>query len=337
MKFLTKKLVSTLGWQFLFVLPVISLVIFWFILKWIWPDIKFWYYISLLLSLCVLVVFTNWIESILRRRRHRAFIGKLDKVSKGFAESYHLSLSTNERLGVINFSFEHPSEGQCQIGLQKYDKGKPMLVAQIQWPFNRKHIFDGVSQKGERQELVNLEEKYISAILIETFENIITWQKPPQNKENEILNNIDLEKLPGPDRSALVYYRDEVVWSPNHKYFALAYSINEATMGNEIGFISWGTVENGKATIIRNPTLFSISGNHHPWCKWISDKVFICKAKRYDGEASYAPLVAIDVCQGFKVIPETNRWDAWFDDIEKIEGEFQSFDEFELIKEIEKT
>ena len=41
--------------------------------------------------------------------------------------------------------------------------------------------------------------------------------------------------------------------------------------------------------------------------------------------------------RGFRVIPETNTLTLWFDDIEKVDDEFQPFDELELAKEIEKT
>jgi hypothetical protein len=333
--FLKNNIILKLGW--LALLVIIQFVIVWSLLKWIWPGVKFWHYILLLLLLCVLVILVSWFESILRRRKHRAFIRRLDKVSKDFAKSYNLSLETDERLGVISFCFEHPLEGQCRISLQRYGKEKPMLNAKVLWAFSYKDISNGVTGKGESKELVNLEEEYISDVLAKTLEDILAWQKPPKNKEDEIVSSIDIESLPGPKRSGLAYYRDEIVWSPLRRYFALAYSICEVTMCNEIGLASWGTVQNGKAIIMRNSMPFSIWGNHRPWCKWLNDEVFICKANRYNDNTLYVPLVAIHVHRGFQVIPETNMLALWFDDIEKVDSEFQLFDELELAKEIEKT
>jgi hypothetical protein len=246
-----------------------------------------------------------------------------------------MSLEIDEHFGGITLCFDHPSEGQCRISLQKYGREKPMLIATL--VFNHKNIAISETSRVERKELVSLEEEYISNVLVRTFEDILTWQRIQENKENEIVNSIDMESLPGPKRSGLVYYRDEIVWSPNHKYFALAYSICEVTMGNEVGRASWGTVQNGKAKIMANSMPFSIWGNHRPWCKWLNDEVFICKAYRYNDDTHYFPLVAIHVHRGLQVIPGTNTLNLWFDDIEEVGSEFQPFDELELAREIEKT
>jgi hypothetical protein len=334
-KVLKYNILSKLGWPALLALLIIQFVIVWFFLNWIWPEVKFWHYILLLPLLCVLVISVSWFEGISRRRKHRAFIRRLGKVSTDFAKLYDMSLEIDEHFGAITFCFEHPSEGQCRISLQRYGREKPMLTATL--VFNHKDIAISETTRVERKELVSLEEEYISNVLVRIFEDILSWQRIQENKEDEIVNSIDMESLPGPKRSGLVYYRDEIVWSPNHKYFALAYSICEVTMGNEVGIASWGTVQNGKARIVRTSMPFSIWGNHRPWCKWLNDEVFICKASRYNDNTLYVPLVAIDVHRGFRVIPETNILALWFDDIEKVDGEFQPFDELELAKEIEKT
>jgi hypothetical protein len=334
--FLMNNKLFKLGWPALLAPPVIAFIIGWFLLKSVWPGINFWYYILLPLFLFILVILGALFEGILIKKKNKAFVRKLNKISKDFAKSHNLSLEKDESGGSIKFSFEHPLKWQCQIIIERFDK-KPMLFARVKWSFGHKDISNGVRGKGESKELASLEEKYIFNVLVEAHENILTWQKPPENKEDEIINSIDLESLPGPKRSGLIYYRDEVVWSPNHKHFALAYSICEVTMGNEVGYALWGTVEKGKATIMRNSIPFLISSSHRPWCKWLNDEIFICKAHRYDRKTLSVPLVAIHVHQGFQVLPETNIFDFWFDDIEKVDGEFQPFDEIELTKEIEKT
>ncbi len=58
----------------------------------------------------------------------------------------------------------------------------------------------------------------------------------------DIPKNIELEKLPGSrvNGNRTMYFRDQIIYSPNKEYFALAYSINEVSNGNEVGFLSWG-------------------------------------------------------------------------------------------------
>ncbi len=55
--------------------------------------------------------------------------------------------------------------------------------------------------------------------------------------------DLDLDLLPGPNRgvSPALYFRDEAVFSPTGKYFALAYTITEASMCNDVGCLLWGT------------------------------------------------------------------------------------------------
>ena len=159
------------------------------------------------------------------------------------------------------------------------------------------------------------------------------------SEEMEIPNNINIDDLPGPKRGEYpcLYFQDDIVWSPNHERFALAYSITEASMCNNVGCILWAEVKNDKANILQNPIGVLASCWNFPWCKWINNEVFIFKVQRYNGERTYVPLVAIHIKHGFQVIPDTNITDKWVDDYQKIENHWIDFDTNKLFKNIEKN
>jgi hypothetical protein len=121
--------------------------------------------------------------------------------------------------------------------------------------------------------------------------------------------DIDLNTLPGPKRgvSPAIYCRDEVVYSPSGKYFALAYTITEASMCNDVGCLLWGTINFFGTTILGNPAGVNISCWYSPWANWLDDQTFVFKAQQCDGSRLHLPLVAIHILHGFAVLPDTNH------------------------------
>lgn len=118
---------------------------------------------------------------------------------------------------------------------------------------------------------------------------------------------LDLDSLPGPKRGVdpAIYFRDESVASPSGRYFALAYTIFEATDGNEVGRVLWGQVVEGRAEILGNPGVLACCWSS-PWASWINDEAFVFKAHFHDGERTYLPLVVFHMKRGFAVVPGTN-------------------------------
>ena len=103
-----------------------------------------------------------------------------------------------------------------------------------------------------------------------------------------------LDKLPGPKRgesAPYVAYRDEIIWSPNHAFFALAYTIAEVSMCNEQGCVAWGSTEDQRTTILGNPPKVYAFCGASPWCIWLNDETFIFKAYCHNGKKGHMPLV----------------------------------------------
>ena len=88
-------------------------------------------------------------------------------------------------------------------------------------------------------------------------------------KLEHLLSSIKIEKLPGYTRGEYPAksYRDEVTWSPNGKHWALAYTIFEATMCNDVGHLAWGS-KNGDTLLFQtvvNLSLIHISEPTRPY------------------------------------------------------------------------
>ena len=152
----------------------------------------------------------------------------------------------------------------------------------------------------------------------------------------DLPKNIVLEQLPGPKRGdwPALYFRDEVAWSPSRTHLALAYTICEASMCNEVGCILWAEVDGGKATILQNPDSMVASCWRSPWCRWLNESIFVFKSQWYNGENLCLPLVAIHVNKGFQVLAGTNTAEQWLDDFPMFDGQWTPFGIQKLLKQI---
>ncbi len=153
---------------------------------------------------------------------------------------------------------------------------------------------------------------------------------------NEIPENIDVEKLPGPKRGTFpaLYFQDEIIYSPNSKHFALAYTITEASMGNDIGCIAWGSMQGTEGHVIENPAKFHASCWQSPWCKWISEEAFVFKAQKYAGNSVHVPLVVIDLAKGYCVLPGSNEPDLWLPERLPESLSFKKYNERKLLEQV---
>jgi len=133
-----------------------------------------------------------------------------------------------------------------------------------------------------------------------------------RRRATDIPRNIDLASLPGPKRGVYpaLHVRDEITWSPSSKRFALAYTICEASMSNDIGCIAWGEAGNDRTVILGNPQDIHATCWYTPWAVWVSELVFVFKAQLYCAPRIHLPLVAIHVERGFHVFPCTNNGDS---------------------------
>ena len=132
---------------------------------------------------------------------------------------------------------------------------------------------------------------------------------------SDLPSNIDIEALPGPrrGRSPALYIRDEAVWAPDRGHVALAYTIYEASMGNEVGCVLWAGVREGKATILGNPREAVASCWRSPWCRWVDAETFAFKTQYVDRGRTRTPLVVIHVRHGFALVPGTDAPEVWVD------------------------
>lgn len=136
------------------------------------------------------------------------------------------------------------------------------------------------------------------------------------------LPDIDLDDLSGPPRGEYpcLYFRDEVVWSPDGVHFALAYSITEASMGNEIGCIFWGRVAGGVSELVANPQEVYACCWSSPWCSWLEARTFVFKAQRYDGTRLHVPLVVVRFPGDFAVLPGTDNLESRHQEVSQFSG-----------------
>jgi hypothetical protein len=128
-------------------------------------------------------------------------------------------------------------------------------------------------------------------------------------KLERLLASIQIEKLPGYVRGKdpARIYRDEVTWAPNRKHWALAYTIFEATMCNDVGHLAWGS-QNGDTALFQTIVSIQVGCGHYPWSKWISETCFVFGAQLYvpKKKTSLTPIVAIDVYKGHHVYYKSN-------------------------------
>jgi hypothetical protein len=151
-----------------------------------------------------------------------------------------------------------------------------------------------------------------------------------------IPNDIDIEKLPGLKRGdhPVLYFRDEIIWSPKKQYFALAYSIIEATYGNEVGYVLWGMYDGKNSKILGNPKNIVASCWKQPWCKWLDEMSFVFKAQIYKDKSTHVPLVIVHIDKGIAVLHDTNDINRWWDEVVEYDGIYQSYDEQSLVEAV---
>lgn len=120
---------------------------------------------------------------------------------------------------------------------------------------------------------------------------------------------LNIDALPGPTRGAspALYFRDEVVQSPTGNRFALAYTIYEASMCNEVGHVAWGQVVDGQGEIRGNPVGLIATCWYTPWCVWLHESAFVFKTQRYTRRRLHIPLIVVDFDAGFAVLPGTDN------------------------------
>jgi hypothetical protein len=152
----------------------------------------------------------------------------------------------------------------------------------------------------------------------------------------QLLPGLDLDSLPGPKRgvSPAIYFRDEAVFSPSGRYFALAYTIVEVSMGNEIGCLLWGRIADRETTILGNPEGVYATCWYSPWANWLDDETFAFKAQRYDGKRLHLPLVVIRIGSGFTVLPGTSHGRSRPFDITFVPAQFELYEARSLLHAI---
>ncbi|GAA6133296.1 hypothetical protein NBRC116188_00850 [Oceaniserpentilla sp. 4NH20-0058] len=126
-----------------------------------------------------------------------------------------------------------------------------------------------------------------------------------------IPNDINIDDLYGPikeGRTPNCYVDDQIFWNHSKTHFVIIYTIYEASMGNNIGHIAWGTKSDQGHRVIENPKDMRVSCWGSPFCKWLDEITFIFKVQKYNktNNRIYTSLVAINLDQGFHVIENTN-------------------------------
>lgn len=119
---------------------------------------------------------------------------------------------------------------------------------------------------------------------------------------------LDVEALPGLKQgvSPASNFRDEWVVSPTGRYFALAYTIIEASMMNEVGHNVWGRIDHGCGEVIGTTWVGACCWGS-PRASWINDETFVFKAQYHNGTRTHLPLVAVRIDGSFAVIRESNN------------------------------
>ena len=153
----------------------------------------------------------------------------------------------------------------------------------------------------------------------------------------DIPPDIKVDDLPGPKRGQYPahYFRDDIVCSPSGRHFALAYTIAEASMCNDVGCLLWGVQDGNKTRILCNPSNLTISCWQVPFCRWLSDEIFVCKVQRPCHGRVAVPNLLVDIHGAFWLVPDSNQTDSWIDHVELTGAEFEPWNEAALIRQIE--
>jgi len=154
----------------------------------------------------------------------------------------------------------------------------------------------------------------------------------------DLPKNIVVDRLPGPSRGKYpaLYFRDEPVWSPDRTHLALAYTICEASMCNEVGCILWAEVSGSTARIIENPDGVLASCWQSPWCRWLSEEVFVFKSQKHNGRTICVPAVVVHMQKGFQVLEGTNSAEQWLEPIPQLSDAWHEFSPTALNAELER-
>lgn len=154
---------------------------------------------------------------------------------------------------------------------------------------------------------------------------------------SNIPSGINLDNLPGPARGRwpALYFRDDILWSPTNEFFALAYSIAEVSMCNDVGCLLWGSRKNSTTEILQNPRDLRVACWRIPFCKWIDEFTFVFKAQRYTQKGIQMPAIAIHVGRGFQILPNSFSANEWIDEVTEVRGEFTTFDEAALLYRVD--
>jgi len=131
--------------------------------------------------------------------------------------------------------------------------------------------------------------------------------------------NIDLESLPGPQREKLLYSYDEYICSPESTYFALAYSVDEISMMNNVGCIAWGKIELDKAVIKHTSSTVCATCWRSPWCIWLNEKEFMFKSQYYTDGQNKLPNIVVNMDKGVAIVPDSNTTE-WWDENPSVSG-----------------
>ena len=130
-----------------------------------------------------------------------------------------------------------------------------------------------------------------------------------------IPEGLDLDSLPGPKRGEhpALYFRDEAIWAPNGSHFSLAYTITEASMGNDVGCVAWGALNAGGQAELTVVEGVVASCWRSPWCLWLDNHQFRFKAHVADLTANrtHVTLVVFDLRGRFGVLSESDMPDSW--------------------------
>jgi len=133
----------------------------------------------------------------------------------------------------------------------------------------------------------------------------------------DLPNNIKVDALPGPDRKKWPCLRDEILWSPQRLNFALAYSIAEASMCNDVGMLLLARAD---GSIIFNPRAVGVSCWNSPWGRWLDESVLLFKAQMHHERTVHVPLVVMHIRRGFYVVPETDSAEISVDSVACYQG-----------------
>jgi len=128
--------------------------------------------------------------------------------------------------------------------------------------------------------------------------------------DEQFISSVGLKTLPGGLRDeSSAFYRDEVVWAPSGLNFALAYTIREVSMNNQVGHLAWGSRRKKDPFLIKALPEISVDCSNTPWCRWLSDTCFVFRAQKHlpNKKTFIDPLIAIDIKLGHYVYDKSGH------------------------------